>query len=436
MIKQIIKIGVAMMALAGCTIHPAGEREERQAAISAGDRYKNASELPPLAENASPDEMVRYAMRSSADVEQKYWQWRAAIEQIPIDGTQQTVLALSLGTTLNRGQFAPDRTEFTAANDPMADIVLPGKLSAAARRSLENARAAGRRFREAEFELRRKVLAAYDDYALNAELIRLGERDVVLLKSTADITAAQSRAGMAAQRDVLKAGNEADLARNDLEALRAELPARRAVINALLNRAGANIAIPEALPAARPVAASDGELLERAARVNPELMAEKDEIRARYQEVRLAKLQYYPDFDLSAGTDLKGITQTLLGSITFPLVRYEALHAAVAQARANLSASEAMRRQTASDLGAQLIDVIATLRDADRQIDLLKHTILPRARQMVQLERTGYESGDGSLLDVLDGQRSLIDIERLAANLAVTRDKSLGEIEAIEAESF
>lgn len=68
---------------------------------------------------------------------------------------------------------------------------------------------------------------------------------------------------------------------------------------------------------------------------------------------------------------------------------------------------------------------------ADRQLALLETTILPRARQVVALMRTAYQNNAASLLDLLDSQRSLIDIERLVANLRVTRDKRLADIETI-----
>ena len=381
--------------------------------------------------------MVRYAILTNADVERQYWQWRAAIEQIPIDGTQPTGLALTLSTTLNNGAFALDRTIVMAANDPMTDIAFPAKLSTAARRSLENARAAGLRFRKAQFELRRKVLTAYDDYALTAELIRLGEKNIQLLQITATTSESLNRSGLSAQQDVLKSHNELDLAANDLGHLRSQLPIHQAALNALLNRPpDAVIAIPDSLPPNRPVANSDQEILDLAAKQNPELLSLSDEIRAKHEDIHLAKLQYYPDFDLAASTDLQGITQTLLGEFTIPIVRYEALRAAVAQAEANLRATEATRRQTSSDLAAQLIDDIATLRDADRQLDLFEQTILPPPPRIVTLSRTAYQTGSSSLLDFLDAQRSLIDLQRLTATLQIARDKRLVEIESIDARNL
>jgi outer membrane protein TolC len=168
-----------------------------------------------------------------------------------------------------------------------------------------------------------------------------------------------------------------------------------------------------------------------AAKQNPELIALADEVRGRSEGIRLAKLQYVPDFNLSAGTDLMGVTQSVLGQATIPIFRYEALNAAIAQAEANLRASEAIRRQAGNDLTVQVLTNITIIRDADRQLDLFEHTILPRVREGVDLGRSAYETGRGSLLDLLDDQRSLITIERLVADLRINREKNLAELESV-----
>ena len=421
--------------LAGCTIHPQGEANERQAASEAGKPFTRPvehRELPSLGPQAGPDELVRYALLSSPDLEQKYWDWRSAIEQIPQDGTQATNLALSANIGIMRGSTGLDRSTLSAGNDPMVDIVLPPKLSTAARRALETARAAGLRFRKGQLDLRNKVLGAYYDYALTAELIRLEQSDVELLKTTAMVSDARNRAGAAGLQDVLKARNEVDLSANDIANMQAQLIAQQAALNALLGRpAAAALAAPMQLPQGANMELSDEAILAAAARENPELIAQTHDIAARQQSIALAKLQYLPDISISAGTDLKGIAQSILGSVTVPWLRHEAIDAAVAQAQANLRSAESTRRQMGNDLNAQIIFDLTTLRDASRQLELFDRTILPRARQVVAVGRTAYETGHATLLDLLDGQRSLISIERLVANLRATRAKRLADVEAI-----
>jgi cobalt-zinc-cadmium efflux system outer membrane protein len=424
-----------LMVLTGCTIHPRGETDERQAALQAGKPFTRPVEqrqVHPLPQNPTPDDLVRRALLASAELEQRYWEWGAAIEQIPQDGTQATNLALFGATSITRGRMSLDTSTLSLGNDPMADILLPIKLSGAAQRALENARAAGLRFRKAQFELRGKVLSADADYALTAELIRLEQSNAELLQTTAMVVEARNRAGTGGQQDLLKSRNELDLSRNDIANLQSQLPAQRAVLNALLDRPpDAPIPVPSEMRASRPVLQDDGQVLAFAADRNPELAALAREMVARKQSIQLARLQYLPDFSLTGGTDLAGITQSLMGMVTVPLLRYQAIDAAVAQAEANLRATEAMRRQTRNDLGAQVVMDLSTIRDADRQLELFEHTVLPRARQGVTVGRSAYEAGQSSLLDLLDAQRSLIIIQRLVAHLRATREQRLADLEMI-----
>jgi cobalt-zinc-cadmium efflux system outer membrane protein len=426
---------VLLAGLPSCVVHPPGEREERAAALQLGKPFEKRIEvrqIQALPENPTSDQLVDYALLSNAELEQQYWEWRSAIEQIPQDGTQTSTLNVAAGTSITHGRTSWGSSTLSLANDPMTDIKWPGKLDAAAKQTLENARAAGHRFIKAKYDLRNKVLSTYYDYALNAELIRLEQSNQQLLKTTAMVTEARNGAGTSGQQDVLKASNEVDMSGNDIANMQSQLSSQRAMINALLSRpADAPLPVPTDLPPARTIVYGDGELVELAAKQNPDLIALADEIRGRGQGIRLAKLQYVPDFNLSVGTDLMGITQSLLGQATIPIFRYEALNAAIAQAEAKLRASEAMRRQAGNDLTAQVVADITIIRDADRQLDLFEHTILPRARQAVGVGRSAYETGHASLLDLLDNQRSLIAIERLIAQLRITQETRHAELESI-----
>jgi cobalt-zinc-cadmium efflux system outer membrane protein len=428
-------VSVCLVLSAGCTFHPAGEREERAAAQSAGRRYEipiDRRAISPLPPEPAIDDLVQFALLSNADVEQAYWQWRSALEQVPIDGTQATNLALTGSLGISHGRTSLSQATIGVGNDPMADIVLPNKLDAAASRALALARAAGNRFRQSQLDLRAKVIADYDDYALTARFSRLDQQNIQLLSVIVTVTQARNRAGATGQQDVLKAENDLDEARNDLASNDAQLPAQRAALNALLNRAPQfPLPPPEHLPLARSFTVSESDLLAKIERQNLQLAEQTDQVSSRQADIQLARLLYEPDVSFSAGTDLQGIAQTLVGMVTVPILKYEAIHAAVAQAQANLRAADANRRQLSNDLAAEMVEAISQIRDADREIALYEHSILPRARQVVLLTRSNYETGNASLLDVLEGQRSLIDIERLVASTQVSRDKRVAQVETL-----
>jgi outer membrane protein TolC len=440
MLKRTVCFGLGLFSIigvGGCTVHPKGEQEERHAALEAGKPFQRPIEqrsAPTLPENPTADDLVRYALLTNADLEKQYWEWCSAIEQIPQDGSQATNLAISGGTIISDGSLSRERTSLSAMNDPMQNIVLPEKLSVAAKRALANAHAVGLRFQKEKFAVRKKVLDAYYDYALTAELIRLEEANAALLQTTVTSTEARNRAGAVGQVDVIKARNELDLSRNDLANLKSQLPSQLAMLNALLNREStASLPPPAHLPTTQPISATDDQLLELAAKQNPELNALASEVESKHGDIRLAKLQYTPDFSVNIGTDLAGVAQTLSGMVTIPALRHEAIAAAVAEAEANLRAVEASRRQTRNDLAAQMITDLTTLRDADRQFNLFRTAILPRTRQIVGLARSSYETGQLSLLDVLDTERSLIAFERLSAKLVIIRNKAVADLEQVVA---
>ncbi len=310
---KMIVMAIFGVILGGCTVHPPGESAERSAAATAGrpfDARAEVREAPQLPDNPTPGQLVEYALRTNAGLEQKYWEWRSAIEQIPQDGTQPTNLALSAKLSIQRGRTDWGQATLAAGNDPMADIVLPPKLAAAAQRALQNARAAGLRFRKARLDLRAKVLAAWYDYALAAELIRLEQANGQLLKTIEMMTETRNGAGFVGQLDVLKARDEVELSNNDVAAMRAQLPAQRSALNALLNRPpDAPLAAPASLPPRSPFAYSDAEALARAIEVNPEMGAQLRDIDARRDGVTLARLQSLPDVSLGASTDLKGLAE-------------------------------------------------------------------------------------------------------------------------------
>jgi hypothetical protein len=126
-------LAFAVAAIPGCTAHPQGENDERQSALAAGKPYEKPiekREIPTLSDHATSRELVRYALLTNADLEQQYWQWRSAIEQVPIDGTAQTTLAISFATTLDntilpraRQVVMLARTAYQTGNATLLDLL-------------------------------------------------------------------------------------------------------------------------------------------------------------------------------------------------------------------------------------------------------------------------------------------------------------------------
>jgi len=103
----------------------------------------------------------------------------------------------------------------------------------------------------------------------------------------------------------------------------------------------------------------------------------------------------------------------------------------VNQAKARLAAAQATRRQAVTDLASQIIEELSTLRDAQRQVEFYDKTLLPRAGQIVTTIEHSYASGNATILDLLEAQRSLIAIHQMVAELKTEQAKSQAKLQAM-----
>jgi cobalt-zinc-cadmium efflux system outer membrane protein len=96
-----------------------------------------------------------------------------------------------------------------------------------------------------------------------------------------------------------------------------------------------------------------------------------------------------------------------------------------------LRASQAILRQTRSDRAASFVAALYTLRNSERQAAVFRETILPRAQQALAASRQAYATGTGSFTDLIDIQRTLLEVRLMVAEAHVEREKRLAELEAL-----
>ncbi len=419
---------VATFFLSGCAIHPAGEKEERRRAGEAGRPYVERPALPPLPASPTAEDYLRHAFLSNSDLEARYWEWRAALEQIPQDASLPNAAIPFSYMFKGGGMKAWDRTTLGITNDPMTNIPFPSKLAAAGRRALEAARAAGLRFEGAKFLLQAQVLSTYYDLALLGETLRIQEETVALLRIVSGQASVRVAVGSASQQDLLKAQTELDLAENDLANLRSQVAPAAARMNAILGRpSDAPVPLPESLPQPRPLPVPDGELIRLGAERSPELAALAKEVAGREEALSLAKQAFIPDFSLSFS--LEGSAAQTAGAMLVLPLRFEAIRGGIEQARAGIRAAQAARTQYERDLAASFILNLVVLRNDERQIALFEGTIIPRARQTVEIAQTAYAASRVGFVELLDAQRTLLDSRLTRAQLRTEREKALAAIE-------
>lgn len=419
--------------LSGCVLAPRAANEERARVAVAGEAY----DLP-LRERVLPDlppqpgwrELLRRAFVANGELEAAYLDWRAAVIRIDrAAGYPNTNVSLGFEYMFSGDNLkAWDRTTLSIGFDPMQNLSLPPKVYAAGRVAFEEARAAGKRFAAAKFDLQRRVLDAYFEYALLAEQMRLQAETVTLLEVAAAGARGRLRAG-GEQQLLLQANADLQLGRNELRRLEAELKQMGALLNALVGRdADAPLRPPADLPEPRAVP-GDAELLALAVENNPELAALAHTVRGRADALQLARLQYFPDINPFAG--LTGSMEQFVGGAITLATTMPQIRAGIAQARAMLQSSEATARQTGLERGAAFVAALAALRDAERQTWVLAHDVLPLLQQRVANLRRTYAAGLTPLEDLIESERAVLELQALIAEQRMRREKKVAELEPL-----
>ena len=231
-------------------------------------------------------------------------------------------------------------------------------------------------------------------------------------------------------QDLLKALIESQTTENDLANARAKAASMRSMLNAMLGRAAdAPLILPGALPAPRPVGADDSRLIAVGVAQNPELAALAQQVAGREDAVELSRLAYLPDFSPSAS--INGSLSRSLGTMLMLPTKAPAIRAAITESQAMVRSSGAILRQTQQDRAASFVANLYLMRDAERQTQLYRQRVLPAARELVSSSRSAYATGSIGFADLVDSERMLLTVRRMAAEAQIEREERLTDIEAL-----
>ena len=430
-------------AFAAChwVIVPKGEPAERTRAEQALGAFAvpvHKRPLPDLATSASLPAVLDYAFNANGDLEAAYREWRAAIERVPQAGAlPNTRLDFSF-------MFSPENMKsFSSALGGIRLMLTQefpgrGKRKTLAQLALDEAEAAGERFRATKYRLQKQVVQAYADVALNEALWRLTSETIRLLRSAHEVALHRFH-GMDEQRP---AGDLADLRKIEVEIQTVESEQRsrelmrnklNAALNGALNRPPdsplGNVELP---PIKRPTE-SDANLFAKAVESNPELAALRKQIEARGAAQVLAELEKRPDYSIGGGIEQLAPVVSL--GMSLPLNRAR-IRAGIAEALAMRQASEARLRAASSDVQARVVMALAGVRDAERVLTDYRERIVPQARELLQTQITTYGSGGGDILDILDTERLLVDFHKLILGAEADRLRLLAELEEVLGEDL
>ena len=431
MINRWISLGAVVALLLGCSVP--GEEAERKTLEKEGKPYETPRErraLPELPGHPTREAVLQYAFYSNASIEQAYFEWAMALERVPQASSLENP-RLSFEYLFSRDRVARwDRVTLGASQM----VPFPGKLEASGLVALQAAVVARRRFENEKFSLQADVVEAYEELALTDRSIAIGESNLSLLRQFVEVSRAMVGAGKARQADLTKAELEAEQAENELASIRARRSSDLARVNRLLSRRPKTALVPVIETDDPALPAGDEELLDLASERNREIAAAAAEVRGQEHALDLARKAWLPDFEFSF--DFRGSMERMLGAmITLPF-QAGAIQAGIREAQAGIRAAQAALRSRADDVKARLILNLYMARDGDRQVRLLRGSLIPKAQQIVEATREAYGTGSASFLELLDAQRRLLVLELEAARMDAMRRQAIARLEALCAVDF
>ncbi len=419
------------LLLSGCALLPPGFEQE----VARQQEFAVPSE-PPAA--PLPDEtpvgwqdLVRVAWERNGMVAAAYHEWQAALARVRVAASYpNTNVHLGVDYRVGSGGDAAARTGISLGNDPMTNLALPVKVSAAAKAQLAEARAAGERYRARRLAVQEEVLRQYFAWAGKERLRQLEEERLHWL----DLALASTRARYAAAREV----RQAELARAESERAAAEDRARRyqaeaaAIqheLNALVGRSpSAPLAQPPALPARRQSLPAE-QLVALVRPTSPSIHERQEEMSARSESLRWAKLQFLPDFNPMAALSGQGF-EAVGGALVLPLT-WRRLAGAVQEAEALLAQSRQLLLQEERDRHAQAVATARLLADTQRQAALWQDTLRSLATIAARSAEAEYRAGRAPLSAWAEAEERRLAVEQTIVELAVLEETLWARLESL-----
>lgn len=299
-----------------------------------------------------------------------------------------------------------------------------GKLGSRKEVASSEAEALWYAYQNQQLSLVRGVSLAYYEYGYTQEAIRLTKENRNLLEKLEPIVEEKVKGG-ADLNALLRLKVEIGKVDDRLQTLKQKRVAQSAKLGELLALSNSSVLPWPKWDAPEPVSL-DGPLLTRVIRVNnPELQMLEHKVASAEARREIARLENYPDVTLGlnyvqigspevnpstpdAGRDAWGVTV----AVNIP-IWFDKYDAAKAEALATKRSFENEYENRYNALRAELSASLSTLEDANRRLKLYGEELLSLAEQAVENSRTSYESGRTGILEVIDSERSQLDLQLL-----------------------
>jgi cobalt-zinc-cadmium efflux system outer membrane protein len=368
--------------------------------------------------------------------------WKASIEKIPqVKALPDPMMTITQFIESVETRVGPQH------NILMLSQQFPwfGTLSLKGKIALQEALAQAEHYSAQQREIIRRIKNAYYDLYFTHMAVAITRDEIELLKHFETTAATRYATGRGIQQNVIKVQTEITKVQDRLLLLEKQRDTLSAMLNTLIDQA------PEAesyKPAdfSIPLPTLDlNQLYTRAHENRPELQATRYGIEKSELGVQLARKNFWPNFTLGFAfvnigerEDLPGRTMpppdngqdaySVSLGMNIPIWRSK-LHAALSEAEHLRTAAQAqydrLENETDFDIRDQYLRLLTT-RD---QLELYSTVLIPQAEQSLNSSEAAYTTGKLGFLDLLDSERTLLNVRMAFYRLKADYMKALSDLE-------
>ena len=412
-----------------------------EASIYSGDDDRTIefpTSLPELPGDPLLEDYIALGLIKNPDLKAAYERYRAAIERVklakalpnPRISFSQAVEEVQTRTGPQENQLAISQT-----------IPWLGKLHHKKEAAQGEADALWSLFEARKLAVERDIKIEYFEYAYLSKASSLTEENLNLLKKVEPVVQNKVKSG-GSLNQLLRLQVEIGRLEDHLNSLQRQRPIISARLNALINRDREEILpwpdLAEADFHPRIEVGNKGKI----EKLNPEIQSIQERIQAQENRKRIADLRRFPD--MTVGFNYIN-TETALAPATFgsgedPWAVTISFNVPLWWAKNRAAQNEALNEkrflestiiQKQNQIEADFIAFLQRSIEARDRAAIFSESLLPTARQAIAVTETAYQSGQASILEYIDSQRTLLELETTFWRAVADCHQNLARMEAL-----
>lgn len=383
-------------------------------------------------------ELVQEALSQNPQIKAAKNEWEAALKVVPqAKSLPDPMLSYAYFGQSIETRLGPQRNKFSLSQK----FPFFGKLSLKSDIAESAASLFEEQYNAVKADIALKVKKAYFSLYWFDKALKISNEEKEVLQRLAKIAQKKYETGKGNQQDVLKAHLEISRVTDKILLLE---QGRRGIVselNSLLNRSP-NASFEEAEELKVPeIRFNLEELYAWAKEFRPELRKARYFIEKNEKSLKLAKKNYFPDFNIMFDyIDIGGGTTTNVNDgrnswmasigINIPIWRGK-LRASEAEAAIKIEASQEGYKNIENETLSRVNELFFEVKTASEEVNLYKYSLIPQAEQSLKASEIGYVAGKVDFLNLLDSERMLLQIKIGYFKSIADLGKSLAQLERV-----